>query len=79
MLEKEFVQKIAHALQEEEVDIYVLTLHYKNDIDLKYFSEEDQKRIKRILDILIKDTEHHAELLRLMVEVGDGRPHTTAA
>ncbi|MGH7198131.1 MAG: hypothetical protein ACREH5_05280 [Candidatus Omnitrophota bacterium] len=69
-LPDEFVRKIAHSLQEEEMDIFVLTLYYRNSSDLLFFSPEDRERVRRIFDILIKDTEHHAELLKLIVEMG---------
>lgn len=51
-------------LQEEELGLYVLTMHYRNDGDLNYFPEADRRRIKSILDILIQDTKRHAELLK---------------
>jgi len=69
-LPPEFVKRIAHSLHEEEVDIFVLTLYYRNSSDLNYFSDEDRKKIRQIFDILIADTERHAELLKLIVEMG---------
>jgi hypothetical protein len=69
-LTDDFVNKIAHSLHEEEVDIFVLTLYYRNSSDLLYFNEEDRKRVRQIFDILIHDTEQHAELLKLIVEMG---------
>jgi hypothetical protein len=71
VLPKEFTHKLARLLNDEEVDLYVLSLHYRNNEDLNYFSEEDRKRVKSILDILIKDTKHHAELLELIVELAE--------
>jgi hypothetical protein len=71
LLSKEFTHKLARMLNDEEVDLYVLSLHYRNNEDLNYFSEEDQKRVKSIFDILIKDTKHHAELLELIVELAE--------
>ena len=70
-LPDEFVRKIAHSLQEEEVDIFVLNLYYRNSTDLEYFDPKDRKRIQKIFDILINDTQHHAELLKLIVEMGN--------
>jgi hypothetical protein len=69
-LSQEFLKRIARSVQEEEVDVYVLTLHHSNDTDLKFFNEEDRKRVKKILDVLIEDTRHHKELLELIVEIG---------
>ncbi len=46
-LPEEFVKKIAKSLQEEEVDIFVLNLYYRNSTDLMYFQEKDRKRITR--------------------------------
>lgn len=63
-LPKQLKNELARMLQEEELDLYVLTMHYRNDGDLNYFPEADRRRIKSILDILIQDTKRHAELLR---------------
>ena len=67
VLSKEFKSKIVRSLQEEELDLYVLSMHYQNDGDLNYFSEPDRRRIKNILDILIRDTQEHAEILKRIV------------
>ncbi|HLD56050.1 MAG TPA: hypothetical protein VJA00_00365 [Candidatus Omnitrophota bacterium] len=63
-LPKQLKSELARMLQEEELDLYVLTMHYRNDGDLNYFPEADRRRIKSILDILIQDTKRHAELLK---------------
>jgi len=68
-LSDDFVRKIAKSLSEEEIDLYILTLHYKNQEDMKYFNAEDQKRIRAIFDVLIKDTKRHAKTLELIVEL----------
>ena len=69
-LSSEFIKKIAHSLEEEETDIYTLSLYSMNSDDLNYFNEPDRERIKRIFKILMDDTKHHAELLKLIVELG---------
>lgn len=66
----DFIKKIAHSLQEEEIDVYVLNLYFRGSEDLNYFAEKDRERIKQIFNILIEDTKHHAELLKLIVELG---------
>ena len=66
----DFVQKIAHALEEEEVDVYTLVLYSLNSDDLNYFNEVNKGKVKRIFKILIEDTRHHADLLKLIVEMG---------
>jgi len=63
-LPKQLKSELARMLQEEELGLYVLTMHYRNDGDLNYFPEADRRRIKSILDILIQDTKRHAELLK---------------
>ena len=65
----DFIRKIAHALQEEEEDIYTMTLYGFNSDDMRYFNEKDREQVKRIFKILMEDTKHHAELLRLIVEM----------
>ena len=69
-LSYEFIQKIAHALEEEEVDVYTLALYSLNSDDIDYFTEADRERVKRIFKILIEDTKHHTQLLKLIVEMG---------
>lgn len=69
-LPDDFIKKIAHSLQEEEEDIYTMTLYSMNSDDMNYFNEKDQEQVKRIFKILKDDTKHHAELLKLIVEMG---------
>ena len=70
LLPRTFIDKIALCLQEEDVDVYVLNLYYRNSEDLDYFDVKDRKRVKRIFDILIRDTKSHMELLKLIVDMG---------
>ena len=69
-LAPEFMKKIAQLLEEEETDIYTLSLYSMNSDDLKYFNEPDRDKIKRIFKILMDDTKYHSELLKLIVELG---------
>ena len=69
-LSYDFIKKLARSLQEEEIDVYLLNLYYRDSEDLDYFAEKDRDKIKRIFNILIEDTRHHAELLKLIVELG---------
>ena len=70
LLPPEFIRKIAGCLNEEEADIYTLTLYSIDSDDLNYFAEEDRKKVMRIFKILKEDTKHHSELLKLIVELG---------
>lgn len=69
-LPNNFIEKIAHALQEEEEDIYTMTLYGMSSKDMEYFDEADRQRVKAIFKILMDDTKRHAALLRLIVELG---------
>lgn len=69
-LSGDFIRRIAHALQEEEVDVYVLTLYCLSADDLNYFNEEDREKIRKIFRVLVEDTRRHMELLKLIVELG---------
>ena len=69
-LSDEFIKKIARSLQEEEVDVYVLTLYCRNSKDLEYFDLKSRERVKQIFNVLIEDTQRHAELLALIVDLG---------
>lgn len=69
-LSKRFKEKLARVLEEEETDLFVLSTHYRNDGDLNFFNPEDKKKVKSILDVLIRDTERHAAALKMMVYSG---------
>ncbi len=70
-LPDDFIKKIAHSLEEEEVDIFTMTLYCMSSDDMNYFNEKDKEQVKRIFKVLMDDTKHHAELLKLIVEMGD--------
>ena len=70
LLSSDFIQRIAKALEEEETDVYTLSLYSLNSDDLNYFDKTDREKVKRIFKLLIKDTKRHAELLKLVVEMG---------
>ncbi|OGW87318.1 MAG: hypothetical protein A3C35_08620 [Omnitrophica bacterium RIFCSPHIGHO2_02_FULL_46_11] len=70
-LSKQFKDQLLKLRQEEEVDLYVLGLHYQNDGDLNYFPIEDRRRIKAILHVLVHDTKRHAELLKRIAEYNE--------
>ena len=69
-LSYDFIQKIAHSLQEEEIDVYTLALYSLNADDLNYFDEANREKVKQIFKILIEDTKHHMALLKLIVDLG---------
>ena len=59
----ELIYELSKAEDEEEVGLYLLRLHCENEKDLLFFSEEEKKAIKRLLNILVADTLRHRELL----------------
>lgn len=69
-LSPQFVERIARCLDDEEIDVYTLTLFALNSADLEYFDDRDRQRVREIFDTLIKDTRQHMELLKLIVELG---------
>ena len=71
VLSEDFVRKIFRALEEEEEDLYVLTMHYLNSEDLHFFGEKDREKIQKILEVLIRDTKQHSELLKLILELAE--------
>ena len=66
-LSKLIKEKLSRLLQEEEMDLFLLTLHYRNDGDLSFFPHEDRKRVRKILDVLIQDTQKHSDLIKSML------------
>ncbi len=70
ILSHEFISKIIRSLQEEETDIFTLSLYSLNTDDLNYFNAKDREKVKRIFKVLSEDTKHHAELLKLIIDLG---------
>lgn len=70
-LPDDFIKKIAHSLEEEEVDIFTMTLYCMSSDDMNYFDEKGKEQVKGIFKVLMDDTKHHAELLKLIVEMGE--------
>jgi hypothetical protein len=68
-LPSEIVRRLAHCLEEEEADIYVMSLYSNDQPDLMYFEPKHRERIKEIFKILSEDTHRHADLLRLIVDL----------
>ena len=66
---RDFLRKIAQSLEEEEKDIFIMSLYCTNTDDLLYFNERDRKKVKDIFKVLMEDTKRHADLLRLIVEL----------
>ncbi len=69
-LSQDFMRKIAHCLEEEELDIYLLLIYSLSSDDMNFFEEKDRQRVQEIFKILTEDTKRHSELLRLIVETG---------
>lgn len=46
-----------------------MTLYSINSNDLSYFSEPDREKVRKIFRILMEDTKHHVELLKLIVDL----------
>lgn len=70
VLPYDFISKVARSLREEEEDIYLLMLYSLNSSDMDYFNESDRVRVKNIFKVLMDDTKRHADILRLIVDLG---------
>ncbi len=64
----ELIYELSKAEEEEEVGLYLLHLHYDNEIDLNFFSKTEKGKIKKLLGILINDTMQHRERLALVIK-----------
>lgn len=63
-----FKEKILASLDEEEVDLYVLTMYYQDHEDLNFFGAADQKRVKEIFGVLIQNTKKHRDILERILD-----------
>lgn len=70
VLSHDFLLKISQMMQEEEIDVYTLSLYCMSSEDMEYFPAEDRQRVRAIFKVLSEDTKKHAELLKLILEMG---------
>ncbi len=63
-----FLWELSKAEDEEGVDLYLLSLHFENKSDLEFFTEVEKNEIKKLLSVLMTDTEKHLRLLNEMSE-----------
>jgi hypothetical protein len=66
-----FLKKLVHCLEEEEMDIYMLTLYSMNSDDMNYFVPKDRERVRTIFQTLMEDTRYHSQLLKLIIQMGE--------
>lgn len=59
----ELIFELSKAEEEEEIGLYLLRLHYDNEVDLRFFTQREKDKIKKLLGILMNDTARHRELL----------------
>ena len=64
----ELIYELSKAEDEEEVELSMLRLHAGNKIDFEFFTPEEAGKVKKLLAILIKDTQRHQALLSGAVE-----------
>lgn len=69
-LPEPIVRRLVHLLQEEEMDVYTMMLYTMGREDIEYFDPKDREEVKRIFSVLMEDTKHHQEILRLMIGPG---------
>ncbi len=60
--------ELSKAEDEEEVDLYLLGLHFQNESDLKFFTKMERDEIKKRLSVLMTDTQKHIKLLNEVSE-----------
>jgi hypothetical protein len=59
---QDFLVKLSKAEDEENADLFLLTLYFESK-DLSFFNPEETQKIKKLLSVLIHDTEKHRRLL----------------
>lgn len=68
-LPDDLIKKIICSLEDEETDIFLMTLYCMSSDEMDFFNGEDRGQVKRIFKKLAEDTRRHAELLKSMISV----------
>ena len=63
-----FRTSLEGALDEEDLERYLVVVRSRNGRDLKCFDAATEKRMKIIFDTLIKDSESHVSILKRLIK-----------
>ena len=64
----ELIYELSKAEDEEEVELSMLRLHAGDKVDFEFFTPEEARKVKKLLFILIRDTQKHQALLNVAVK-----------
>jgi len=59
----ELIYELEKAADEEEVELSLLKLHLGNEIDMRFFTAREREKVKKLMAVLITDTDKHYVLL----------------
>lgn len=64
---REIIEKLLGEIEEEDIGISLLTTHYSSQAELKFFKEDDRRRVTEILEQLAEDSRRHKKVLKSIV------------
>lgn len=64
---REIIEKLLGEIEEEDIGISLLTTHYSNQGELKFFKEDDRRRVMEVLEQLAEDSKRHKKILNTIV------------
>lgn len=65
---KEIIDRLLKEIEEEDIGISLLTMHYRSRGELQFFGEDDRRRVIEILGKLSKDSKRHKKLLAVVIQ-----------
>lgn len=64
----DLLASLFRAEEDEDVDLYLLRIHLDQQDDLSIFSPDTLAQIRTLMAELIKDTEKHSDMIKMMIE-----------
>lgn len=71
--------ELSRAEDEEDVELSMLRMLAGNKLDLQFFTQKEQQKIRALFAILVEDTQKHGELLREAMKEIETKRKLTAA
>lgn len=69
---KEIIERLLHEIEEEDIGISLFTICYQNEDELKFFKNEDEEKVCKILKRVSEDSRRHKEILeRIITHLGE--------
>ena len=64
---REIIERLLQEIEEEDIGISLFSAFFQNEEELRFFKEEDRRRVLKILEKLSEDSRQHKNMLEKII------------